>query len=206
MSRLANLESRRARRERGEERLPELMQPHPNAVGPVVTGPMRSPRSPHGAPLRRKPAVRTTHNWCMLCPLNSSDRFPLVVLQSYNTVRKHCCLGPPCVALGPCRLRPYLPDPLPTHTPHTWPPCRDVATACWSHDPHNRPTAAELVNVLQLLLNQVGAGAGSREPKGRGGVGLPPVSGLPEPGRGRDTPASGELTTRNLHGGGRWLS
>ncbi|GIL77168.1 hypothetical protein Vretimale_3166 [Volvox reticuliferus] len=76
-----------------------------------------------------------------------------------------CMPGKEAIQLARKGVRPTLPPYCPKEY-------RDVATACWSHDPHFRPTAAELVNVLQLLLNQV---QGNSQSSGGFGQALPHI-------------------------------
>ncbi|GLI59525.1 hypothetical protein VaNZ11_001411 [Volvox africanus] len=76
-----------------------------------------------------------------------------------------CMPGKEAIQLARKGVRPTLPPYCPKEY-------RDVATACWSQDPHIRPTAAELVNVLQLLLNQV---QGNSQSSGGFGQVLPQI-------------------------------
>ncbi|GFR42048.1 hypothetical protein Agub_g2864, partial [Astrephomene gubernaculifera] len=75
-----------------------------------------------------------------------------------GTPQDACMPGKEAIQAARRGVRPSLPP----YCPREY---RDIAAACWAHDPHARPSAAELVNLVHSLLGQLqGATPGPLSP------------------------------------------
>ncbi|KAG2495264.1 hypothetical protein HYH03_006537 [Edaphochlamys debaryana] len=100
--------------------------------------------------------------------------FGIMMAELVNGVPQDQVLpGKEAIQMARRGLRPNL-------LPHCPKEYRDVAAACWSPDPASRPTAAELVNVLQMLLGQAQMQAqtqgASAPPQPPAPVAIPPTA------------------------------
>lgn len=104
-------------------------------------------------------------------PAPQMDVFALGLILWEMVVRARPWYGTPMVVIPYLQCKEGQRPPLPAEGDPRCPQAlRRLITRCWAQEPAARPSAAEVVKRLTLVLDSLGGGQGSRQGEGEGEV------------------------------------